>query len=59
MKRVTLHLRDGGTIEVAAKDVQHIEPIRSGSVIEATVNGKAGTYHVYEAPSRIKAMLAQ
>lgn len=59
MKQITLHLRDGGTIDVASSDIQHIEAVKHGAAITVASNGEMKTYSVYEVPSRIAAMLAQ
>lgn len=59
MKQITLHLRDGGTVEVAPSDIQHIEAVKHGAAITVGCGGESKTYHVYEVPSRIEAMLAQ
>lgn len=59
MKQITLHLRDGGIIEVAPSDIQCIEAVKHGAAITVGCGGEGKTYHVYEVPSRIEAMLAQ
>lgn len=58
-KTITLHLLQGGTVDVPVSKIHTIADNHKGAIVTVVENGKIkDTHQVYEVPSRIRHLMS-